>query len=243
VLIYENGTLRIADFGCARKVDLPSNNGINNSGGAGGAGAGDDCDEDDMPPSCPTPLTTPSLTASLTMQSPPPISISTSPMVHDSVGTEVFYSPEICQGNGYDIFQADIWAAGCCLCCFTNEGMIPFDPRLPYDALIKSILNDPPSLYSKETPPSYFHHTTTVRRSASLSSSSSSDVLTDSPLYYCDGDGDSDSEMKGNIDKDEVLKSLILGLLNKDTTKRMTLEDAEQHKWLSNLPPDLPPTV
>lgn len=262
MLIYENGTLRIADFGCARKVILakednilPDGAGGDNSAGISGGGAtltantsdvgtSEAFDEfDDMPSECPTSLVIPTST-STTSPPPPvttsssssssftssPITSSSSSFVFDSIGTEVFYSPEICQGKGYDIFQADVWAAGCCLCCFMNDGLLPFDPRLPYDTLMNSILKDPPTLNSMHTPPLYFHHSLTDDHS------SSNDTSSPSVLFHSDKREEEDDEWNTS---ESTLRKLILGLLEKDCSKRMNLEQAENHEWLSTLPPDL----
>ena len=147
LLVFENGTLRISDFGCAMTFDathpLPGQ---------------------DLPPMMVT-----AAAAAAAAQSPldDECRSSSSPLVADTAGTEAFYCPEACDdgtGDGgggggalYDVRCADVWAAGVCLCCFLL-GELPFDPRLPPDELFGAIataepLPIPPSAESLSTDP------------------------------------------------------------------------------------------
>ena len=122
LLIFNNGTLRISDFGCARRFD----------------------------PQSPRPCSELDINDPSGLALPVDSGQQRSPRVTDTCGTEAFFCPEACQGNGkdYDVRAADVWAAGLCLDCFLL-GELPFDLRLPPEEMFSAIA----ALDTSQAPP------------------------------------------------------------------------------------------
>lgn len=61
-------------------------------------------------------------------------------MMQKTEGTYCFWSPQMCTGETFSGFAADMWAAGICLYIFVS-GQLPFYSEVPTD-LFKSIIED-----------------------------------------------------------------------------------------------------
>jgi serine/threonine protein kinase len=138
--------------------------------------------------------------------------------VADSVGAPAFRSPEAVSGAPYDPFAADVWAAGVTLYCFLF-GQLPFYSVSEFE-LVQSISNDPVNV---AWPPKPFvavpvHHSGCGDHCVSYDTEMASPTVPQ-PVEY-------------GAPPSDLALDLVTKLLDKDTTTRLSLDDALKHPWI-----------
>jgi serine/threonine protein kinase len=249
LLVFENGTLRISDFGCARAFDptlgdgkaAPPSTSPSSSPSSGGGVDGDEFD--DLPPPPPPPS---QMGATAAAEEPGKLA---SPWVLDTAGTEAFFSPEACAATGlpYHLVGADMWAAACCLCCFAF-GRLPFDPRLPPDALVTAIASKRPGPFFPQPLSNDPVSNQQNKPSAGYTggpSPPSDDASSVGGISHVEGEPVEEALAAARTSGDEdlalLLRLLFGGLLVKAPPARLSVAESLLNPWLAQVPEDKVP--